>query len=1539
MKIPILLRSDLHQAKTFQISGIALNAAGDILVAGTFTDVRTVGTQQVTGPSVFLHEYGANNALLFAWYGRGNAETRASDLVADSQGNFYLAGATTAADFPVLGGVQSATAGQRDAFVAKFVSGQPNSIEGYVFDDANANGKRDFDDAGLPDVTVYLDANNDGDLDTTETLVQTDATGHYAFLGLSSSTPYNVRVVGNTGYYAVMQAAFPVLLNGQNQGIDFGMRAVPADSRVVQVGSYHVDAGQVITVPIELSDASRLLSADLVLTYDATLLDISAADIQLGSLTKNFSLLPTLSSGTVALRIFGTVSPSGKGTLASLDFHVKAGANGTSAVHFKSLSLNSRALASVAVDGAIQVGYPDPIPQADTFQVVDFQQTPSGFNVRFNHDLDLTKVQLFGNSADVSIVGRNTGVVVGSALWDKDSKTLQFIKTGALLAPDVYMVRLGKGGSINQIQDTTAQELDGNRDGFPGDDYIHQFLVEPDGARVVSLPDLARGSGQPLNVSTANVTGEYTFAPLPIQIDRAAGVAKVDFVLTYDPLLLNVSPVAFDADMPLDWQMTADTSTAGRIVVTASGSALTASVKNLFRVPAVVPNGAAYGTSELLHWESLSLFDAVGGGLAATGDDAIHKVAYFGNASGDPGYSALDAAFVARANTDPDSPELRVDDRFAAFPLTDPRIVGDIDGNGQIDSLDASFVLKESVGLLVLQIPALPSVLPPSTPASIDPVVTVSSTTVLRGQDFQISMTIDTTLPGLRAFNLDINYDAAVLTTDLAKVQLGSLLPAVEWSRDMNLEQSKGRLRFGAFRSIDGFLMVANGGELLKLGLHANETAPSGPSPVELKDRSQDPEYNIGRSALDGGRLLLTPVAGTVTVSNRSPVAVQDRANVSEGTANNFIDVLNNDTDPDNLPPASPNTGIKVVAVARIPSTTHGTVSVAANGGGVIYTPDLNFYYSEDTFTYTVSDGSATATGTVTVSVRQTASGPTVTLTRAANEPNDMALHFTATFSAPVSGFDRSDIVVSVAGQTPGVIVVPISPSNGRASTYEIFVTGVTRAGTLTLTINEATAFDAAGHGNIGLAQPLFANLPRIPLIPTVTQIGPNLAKELAELYDANELTETFLIHFNRDVYPYDDRGAPSVVSFLQVSVSGTAQPTVALAMPRVNSRLKPTDEDYYYPNDFVVRVGGMSRSGTITLTVRPNVVQSKTPNEDGSVDGNVAAARTVDYTMPADSLSRMWQVYNPNGKFNHFTTSTGEAQALIKAGYQDKSSNLPGFVVHSAPVPGWKPLHRLYNPNTSQHYYTPFDGELSVLITGKTPNGVAVRGLSPDRRGWVWEKDEGTVYPRDESKALDAQVPSTVTSGSERLAKLSMVYFSLPLANGTSPRGEGDHVYSPDPKVISALTARPGWSLQSSPGFVYLIDRAGKITDASGRRIGTIMNRLLMQSAAIATPVSASIELIRMPGFRTDESSGQSAVSIAVANPITPAVAEETGRTIELISNANFGSPNPETQTAESRGQLQQVTVEPAVDAMATAALDQFWESVACGLADQSIL
>ncbi|EBA08680.1 Ig-like domain-containing protein [Sagittula stellata] len=101
---------------------------------------------------------------------------------------------------------------------------------------------------------------------------------------------------------------------------------------------------------------------------------------------------------------------------------------------------------------------------------------------------------------------------------------------------------------------------------------------------------------------------------------------------------------------------------------------------------------------------------------------------------------------------------------------------------------------------------------------------------------------------------------------------------------------------------------------------------------------------------------------GTITVTvgnpgNQPPVATDDDAVTAEDQPVT-IDVLSNDTDPED----------DTITITEVGTPANGTAVIDPTTGGIIYTPNDGFL-GIDTFTYTVTDGTPGNTSTATVSV------------------------------------------------------------------------------------------------------------------------------------------------------------------------------------------------------------------------------------------------------------------------------------------------------------------------------------------------------------------------------------------------------------------------------------------------------------------------------------------------------------------------------------------------------------------------------------------
>lgn len=381
--------------------------------------------------------------------------------------------------------------------------------------------------------------------------------------------------------------------------------------------------------------------------------------------------------------------------------------------------------------------------------------TPSGFEVTFSGAIDASVLNLYDaqsvamGPADVTLVGAATGAVRGTLFVEDGGQQLVFVRTGGVLAADTYTVILRS--AADGIKATDGMLLDGNGDGVPGDDYVGSFDVAVTPGVVVSIPDFARGPGQPVDVP-ASGTG------LPIRITSSGGVDRVDLLLDYDPALLELTAVAPGVALPDGATVTFDLSTPGRAEIHVSLPAPLASGSfDLVTLTAAVRSTALYRAREILDIVSLSVN---GGAIPAVADDGVHVVAYLGDTTGNGGYSSLDGQRVLRV-------AVGLDTGFGAFPLVDPVILADITGDSAISSLDATRILQEAVGFDPAEIPDRPASMPALAFAGADPAVKMdASVSGAPGDVVTVPVNVAGTAAGIATVDLELRDDPTVLGLD-----------------------------------------------------------------------------------------------------------------------------------------------------------------------------------------------------------------------------------------------------------------------------------------------------------------------------------------------------------------------------------------------------------------------------------------------------------------------------------------------------------------------------------------------------------------------------------------------------------------------------------------------------------------------------------------------------------------------------------------------------------------------------------------------------
>lgn len=188
---------------------------------------RDAGEEGIAGVKVYLD---AN--------GNDRFDSGERTVVTDSSGRYAFtpltAGNYTARFITPAGHVRTVPSSGRQVVqlgAGKTVSGRDfgavaaATIGGRVFNDLDADAVRDSSDAGAANVRVYIDANNNGRLDTAEASVLTGTSGTYSLTGQRPGT-HIVRFVMPSGWQLTSPYTYytAILAAGQTRsGHDFGI--------------------------------------------------------------------------------------------------------------------------------------------------------------------------------------------------------------------------------------------------------------------------------------------------------------------------------------------------------------------------------------------------------------------------------------------------------------------------------------------------------------------------------------------------------------------------------------------------------------------------------------------------------------------------------------------------------------------------------------------------------------------------------------------------------------------------------------------------------------------------------------------------------------------------------------------------------------------------------------------------------------------------------------------------------------------------------------------------------------------------------------------------------------------------------------------------------------------------------------------------------------------------------------------------------------------------------------------------------------------
>jgi autotransporter-associated beta strand protein len=521
------------------------------------------------------------------------------------------------------------------------------------------------------------------------------------------------------------------------------------------------------------------------------------------------------------------------------------------------------------------------VVNATTFQVSSFSGNNSGFDATFNRAADASQLNLYRGAnvagvfafglPDVTVTGQSSGAVHGSLAWDSATNTAHFVAFSGALAPDTYTVDLASRS--DGWTDTSGSLLDGLGNGISGSgDFLTSFDVAPPSVPVLGLPSFARGPGQNVDV---NADGTARTQNLPLHLSDTTGVRSVDFEIDYDPSLLNLTNVIKAAGIPADWSVTKNSimvsSTSARLLVTLWGmSALAGPASDVLDLVGSIPSTAPYGAAQLLKPINVLLNE---GNIGVLTEEALEKVAYFGDATGNTNLSGLDATLISRN-------VVHLDDGLSAYPLTDPRIIADATGDGTLSGLDASEVANASVHNPEPTIPAVPahSVLVTS---GVDPTITIPLGVMADpGQSVNVPVSITDDAVGLSAADFDLVYANHGISLSNSGVTTSSYLASQGWGFAVNVDDLAGEAFITVYSKSDP--LPSGTPQLLNLQYQVPATTAPGEYPITLV---------VSDSRLNEGQLALTVQGGSLIVVD--PLTVLNTNDDGVGSLRQVINYAN----------------------------------------------------------------------------------------------------------------------------------------------------------------------------------------------------------------------------------------------------------------------------------------------------------------------------------------------------------------------------------------------------------------------------------------------------------------------------------------------------------------------------------------------------------------------------------------------------------------------------------------------------------------------
>jgi hypothetical protein len=524
--------------------------------------------------------------------------------------------------------------------------------------------------------------------------------------------------------------------------------------------------------------------------------------------------------------------------------------------------------------------------------VTGFTPSATGFTISFSKPMIASGVYLYGGTVanpiqDVTLIGKNTastfGPVNGTLVIDPSGTGATFKASidwlqniagspTSVLPNDTWTVTLqsgtGTGSSANGFFDVLGAPLDGADDASHAN-YVTTFATSNDGQPTLTMPDFARG---PDSSSTIKLPNNSPGKGIPVTLANApAGTTDMAFTLSYNPALL--TPIGADTtdSSGAGSAFTMGTPSNGTVTFTWHNSAGLSGNIILGDILANVPNSAAnqYGAKELLRLSSITLNGAPFTGVTGP---AVHINAYFGDLSGDGQITGLDLATAGNlAAGAPTSPL-----GLSVYKRVDPGLIGDIGGDGSIDSAAISSLASYLAHVTTSAIPTPPAGLTIA-PGGPDPVLSLAIGQS-SGGIVNVPVLLDHARPagstGMTEAIIGLTYDPRALTVTPADITLGSIPAAGSgWKVQSVVDAATGQIAIDLYSTTP--ITQSLGGSLVNIAFHLTPGVTVPATAVQLVNAVTPQGHWFSTEVADGqSKFVLSPGVDQLMIQTGAAVAL-----------------------------------------------------------------------------------------------------------------------------------------------------------------------------------------------------------------------------------------------------------------------------------------------------------------------------------------------------------------------------------------------------------------------------------------------------------------------------------------------------------------------------------------------------------------------------------------------------------------------------------------------------------------------------------------